>query len=234
MGSLSLTLSHPQIVWRLGEASWHTPGWAVVWQVHFDRFWDSVEVTTGGDLKKMPGTLRLRVGEMDHEPENEEDKKLMFFERGGPPIGTVTFIPAYEGSDDGVVKAQPDSYECTLFVSEAELDAMVSKVLAGQGPWHVDLKVPRFKYGSLPDGSHQKWDNTEQEWTKIDGATFVFGTVPREIEEAEEEPPSHRPPEVAPSAETQAITSLSRQMNQAAPWLFALLIAILLALIIRR
>lgn len=174
---------------------------------------------------------------MDPEPEQEADDKLMFFERGGPPIGIVTFIPAYDGSEDGVVKAQPDSYECTLFVTDAEIDGMLTKVLAGQGPCHVNLNVPRFKYGVLPDGSHKTWDNSEREWTKIDGATFVFGTTPRDVENAdeqEEEQPSYRPPEVAPSAETQAITALGRQVSQAAPWVFGLLFAILLALIFRR
>lgn len=186
MGSLSLSLSNPQVTWQLGEGSWSGAGWFVSWTIWFDRCAE-VEVASGGNLRDMPASLILKVGKMKPEPEREEDKELMSFERGGHPIGLVTFVPAYGPSSDGVIKAQSDSYEATLLLSEAELEAMISKVLAGQGPRRVRLNVPQFKYGWAPDGSHQTWDNTEKQWTKIDGATFVFGDEEQDGPEQDEE-----------------------------------------------
>lgn len=235
MGWLSLDISSLQIVWRLGKDSWMAPGWTLSWNVRFDRYhWNNVKVASGGDLRDMPATLTLRVGEMNSKRSREEDKEPLSSERGGPPIGSVTFVPAYGGSEDDVFEAQPDSYDATLLVSEAQLESIISKVLAGQSPRHVRLYVPHFKYGSAPDGSQQTWDNTEQLWAEIDGATFTFGEDVRDPEEAIVNTSLVDPP-VLPlhSAEAQAITELGQRIGQAFNWIFVILIAILVAIILR-
>jgi len=229
MGSLSLKLDDPEIIWRVGEGSWRRAGWHISWPVSFERRWENVEVVGQGNLREMPGYLSVRVGELDPEPETDEDTELLSFERGGKPIGTLTFIPAYAGSSDGVVEASPNSYEATILVSDAELAALIAKVIAGHGPSRVWLSVPRFKLGVLPDGSDQTWHIDQRQWTKIDGANFVFTEEARKVEEvvAKIEPEPERP-----SDEALAITALRGELARGITWLMLALAAILFTLLV--
>lgn len=232
MGSLSLNLSNPQIVWRFGKGTWMSPGWALSWTVAFDSLFHSVEVASGGDLADMPGSLTLRVGQMDSEPEREEDKELLSFERGEEPIGTITFIPAYDGSEDGVVRAQPDAWEATLLITEEDLHELIDQVSRGHGPRNVRLSVPGFRYGWAPDGSHQTWNNTVRQWTKVDGATFIFCEEKRETCDDEEASPAGEATPPPLSAETQAIYALRQQITAFGRYVIGLLVvnAIILAI----
>lgn len=239
MGLLSLYLSKPQVVWRQGEAGgFHAPGWDLTWAVRFDRFYNRVQLSTGGDLSKMPGYLTLRVGEnlTDAFDEATEQEKP-FYRRSGPPIGLLSFVRAYDGSSDGVIKPSTDSYSIRLNVGEAELQTMIDKVLRGHGPHSVRLSAPHIDYGNLPGGELQKWEVEDKDWTVLDQATFIFGHMGDAFDDDEEDEKSLKaglPPPEKPSPEAVALQNLRQELKGGALWLYGLLGAILAALLLAR
>jgi hypothetical protein len=234
VGRLKLELDRPRVAYRKGESGLLSKsGWQLSWRTRFDR-WDSVKLSNGLDLSKMPGTLFLTVGEIDP---GEAEKELvpegaLFFEKPGAPLGLLHFLEAQEGSSDGVAKAEPDAYSIELVATEEELRTFIDKVQAAQGPSAATVNVPGLKYGWAPDGSQQEWNLDEKKnWLIVDGLTFYFGDKEDEevvpIEDREEEG------ELPPTPEARALRDLAKVVKGYGSALVVGLGLIFLALVLR-
>ncbi|HEY0011538.1 MAG TPA: hypothetical protein VGB79_01650 [Allosphingosinicella sp.] len=229
MASLRLRLEQPYASLAVGESFvTGTEGWILRWETTFADRWDRVKLSNGQRMEKMPGNLILRVGGRDRAPEPEEGERS--FNRCGPIMGGLTYIPAYEGSSDGVIRPAPDSYSISANLPEEVLRTLIDKVLAGQGPAEVTLSVPKLDYGVLPDGSDKVWHlDGARNWLAVDGVTFVFPSPP--VEEAEEFEPLYEPEPPPPSAEVVALREFTKRFDDRMTWVYALLAALIAAVV---
>jgi hypothetical protein len=230
VGSLKLNLREPSIIYRKGDAGFSHPGWQLHWKTSFDWL-ESVTLSNGADLAKLEGGLFLRVGAIDPSEAAKEPVRegAMFFEKPGSPIGLLHYLEATESSSDGVVKAEPDAYSVELLLSEEELRPLIEMVQAGHGPVVASVNVPGLRYGWAPDGSMQNWNLDEKpKWLIVDGLSLWFD---QRGEEEPEEADELRP--APPSAELQALQTLTQRVSSFGPWVIGGLWAIFLAVIFR-
>lgn len=233
MGHLNLALDKPTVRFLQGEGLFSKPGWQLTWRVEFRGLGATVKLSNGLRLENMPGSLILRVGnpadlkptDVDEEPPKSAIDALL---RGGAPIGLLYYLPASEGSGDGVFDAQPDAYSIELVIPEEDHRRLVEAVLAGHGPSVAGVSVPGITAKWVPDLAD--WELREgRNWVVVDGIQLSFD--PFEDEEPAEPKPDEPP---ALSEETRTLVELTRYAKGYGPWLLGLLAAIFLALVLRR
>jgi hypothetical protein len=230
MGLLRLDLNTPAVSFRAGETFLSRSGWEIRWSVSLQG-WQSVALSNGLDLARMPGTLIIREGSFDPSDAAKErvPEDAMSFERPGTPVGLLYYLAAMPRVD-AVDDARPDAFSVELRLPEEELRALIDKTQARLGPIAASANVPGLSYGYAPDGSDVAWRlEDDHNWKIIDGMTFWFAQAP---EEPDPDVDDDGPPEpIAPSAEARALGDLTAYVKSFGTWAVVILAAILLAIL---
>lgn len=200
-----------------------SPDWRLSWQIAFYDPFDSVTLSNGKELQKVPGALFLR-------PTSEDVGH-------SEAIGALHFIEAYAGSSDGVVSPSPDSYSVELSVPLANIKDLFELERKGGGPSTAIIEVPDLSYGWAPDGSDMNWEiDGSRNWLAVQSITFGF-PHPETPEEADYEIdalPEVDPIVVATRETTEAIRELAgraylldRKLDQAILWFLGAMVILI-------
>ena len=196
-------------------------GWRLRWRTAFANFWNSVQSSNGKELRELPGELFLKPADGTSEP--------------GEAIGAIYFIEAYSGTSDGVVRPSPDHYSVELTVSAVTLRDLFDLEQSGNGPSQATIRVPGLEYGSLPDGSDNRWELGEKRnWLAVDGLTFSFpNTEPGEEDENVLEVTEPDPTVAEICALTDKLDAMIQKFERATPRLIIGVAAMLIMVIFR-
>lgn len=75
-------------------------------------------------------------------------------------LGSVYYIPAYAGSDDGVIKASRPALSVEYLMNAEVIDQIFESEMANFGPTTVRISIDEgIGYGSAPDGSEKIWES---------------------------------------------------------------------------
>lgn len=115
----------------------------------------------GSDLLKAPGTLHITGGVL----ETRDDRAF----------GAIHLLEAHDGSDDWVVNASPQSFSIECTISPDQVIALIETERSGSGFRGASIGIPDgLTYGSLPDGSDKRWDDSNKKWLAVNELIFSF------------------------------------------------------------
>ncbi len=173
-GNLVVTLG-------LEYEGWHssigqTTDEKLVFRLRASSFWDELTLETGGDLMKMEGYLHLSLHDQPNDTmtvpaANGDDEKIIEL------LGSLWYLPAFEGSSDGVAKPSEEAFSVECGVSPMVFESLRDAIRANEGPQLIHISIPMglgLEYGSAPDGSVKSWDNSEKRFLSISGLSFSF------------------------------------------------------------
>ena len=157
----------------------------LVFRLRASSFWDKLKLTTGGDLMKMEGYLHLSL------QDGPNDTMTVPATEGGDEtsievLGLLWYLPAYDGSSDGVIRPSGEAFSIECGITRVVFENLRAAIRANEPPQSVHVSIPKglgLEFGSAPDGSVMKWDNSEKGFLGISGLSFAFSQ--KDAEEAE-------------------------------------------------
>ena len=89
-------------------------------------------------------------------------------------LGAVHYLPAYSGSDDGVIQPSPPSLSVEYLMSDELIRQIFESEVANFGPTTIRVSVDEgIGYGWAPDGSNKVWES-ENNHVPISSVSLIW------------------------------------------------------------
>jgi hypothetical protein len=199
----------------------------------------TVTLSNGRSLSDLQGSAHIRSRKLDEAP--------------AEAIGSIYYSPASRGSDDGVVRATEENYSIFITVPEEHLQRLIDDVQSGHPPTAMTVSIEEMGYDIMPESARWELDRKDRSWKPGDsawlpverfsleyGASVEDQQLEEAVEaqmrrEAREVGHSYEAPEPPPlSPEVQAMRDLTSKVETWGKWVVGLLVALVIAAILRK
>lgn len=193
------------------------------WNVRLVDHRSRTRLATGGELSKLPGSVRVSIG-------NDPETGGMECE-GGLARGMLHWLEEFTDDFD----YEPEDYQAELYVTQRTFERLHTHAAAGLLPEVViDVDGRGIRAGWEPDGSGRDWDNKEHPSVEI--AWFRFD-YPLNKPEQDDGDTGHAEVVVVPeppltsaqfSQGIEKLLALGKELKSAVWWVAALVAAVLI------